>query len=279
MRRPEKSIGELDVTSRFRAELLQLAVCQFPSLSLEGYRPGLAETIRRSVVGEGGFASSRRIRERAPVVGLACPFGLIALRNAVIGRFLWAGFALAIIAIALVPAVVTRNWSAIITWEAFFLAAIPILAQLGGVFVEPLTCLSVATLALQIAVHLVSFSEVRMPPWFAVAFVITTAMTVAAGWAVVQYYTGAILGTSYIPSRAELMWDFVGSIAGGLLAGFVFVAVFAVAVGVLWEVVEFGLERVSAILGGEPLVAQYSLADVMLDLQFDIVGGIILALW
>jgi len=60
---------------------------------------------------------------------------------------------------------------------------------------------------------------------------------------------------------------------------FVFVVVFALAVGVAWEVVEFSLELASTALGGEALLAQYGLADVVLDLQYDIVGAVVVALW
>lgn len=60
---------------------------------------------------------------------------------------------------------------------------------------------------------------------------------------------------------------------------FVFVVVFAVAVGVTWEVLEFSLEFAATALGGEALLAQYGLADVALDLQFDIIGAFVVALW
>lgn len=60
---------------------------------------------------------------------------------------------------------------------------------------------------------------------------------------------------------------------------FVFVVVFAVAVGAAWEIVEFSLELVSVALGGDALLAQYGLADVVLDLQFDLLGALVLAAW
>lgn len=60
---------------------------------------------------------------------------------------------------------------------------------------------------------------------------------------------------------------------------FVFIVVFAIAVGAAWEIVEFSLELASEALGGEALLAQYDLADVVLDLQFDVVGAVIVGLW
>jgi hypothetical protein len=59
----------------------------------------------------------------------------------------------------------------------------------------------------------------------------------------------------------------------------VFVVVIATAVGVVWEIGEFGLMRLAAALGGEPLLAQFGLADVILDLLFNAIGAAIVALW
>ncbi len=60
---------------------------------------------------------------------------------------------------------------------------------------------------------------------------------------------------------------------------FVFILAFVVAFGVLWEVVEFGLGGASAMLGSGTVLTQYGLGDTMLDLVFDTVGGVIVAVW
>jgi len=61
---------------------------------------------------------------------------------------------------------------------------------------------------------------------------------------------------------------------------FAFVVIFAVAVGVAWEALEFSLELVATMFGGgESLLAQYGLSDVVLDLQYDLVGAVVVALW
>lgn len=59
----------------------------------------------------------------------------------------------------------------------------------------------------------------------------------------------------------------------------VFVVVFALAVGVAWEILEFGLELAATALGGDALLSQYGLADVVLDLQYDVAGAVVVALW
>jgi hypothetical protein len=60
---------------------------------------------------------------------------------------------------------------------------------------------------------------------------------------------------------------------------FVFVLLFVVAFGVLWEVIEFAVGGVGALLGGGSILTQYGLDDTLLDLVFDIVGGVVVALW
>jgi len=60
---------------------------------------------------------------------------------------------------------------------------------------------------------------------------------------------------------------------------FVFVVVFAGALGVVWEVAEFTLSELALILGGEPLLAQFGLGDVVLDMLFSIAGAVLVAVW
>jgi len=137
-------------------------------------------------------------------------------------QWLWAGLTGAILAVAVAPSVITGDRSAVVSWEALALSTLPVAARAVGRFADPLTYVSVATLALLVAVQLVTFSETEMPPWFAVAFVVLTTMAVAAVWAVVQFHADAVLGTEFVSERRELMWDLLGATAAGLGAGLVF---------------------------------------------------------
>lgn len=59
----------------------------------------------------------------------------------------------------------------------------------------------------------------------------------------------------------------------------VFVLVFVLAIGVLWEIGEFAAGGLASIVGGSPVLAQYGVADVALDILFDAVGGLVVGLW
>ncbi len=60
---------------------------------------------------------------------------------------------------------------------------------------------------------------------------------------------------------------------------FVFVLLFVLAFGVVWEVIEFGVSELAAAGGGDPVLTQYGLEDTLLDLVFDSVGATIVATW
>jgi len=144
------------------------------------------------------------------------------LASLAVGDLLWAVFGATVVAVALVPTVLRRDPSVLVAWEPLALAAVPLVAQWTGLFVTPLTYLSVAALALLVAVEIDSFSAAAMPPWFAVLFVVLTTLTVASLWAILQYASDVTLGTSFLAGRVALMWELVGATAAGVGAGVLF---------------------------------------------------------
>jgi len=60
---------------------------------------------------------------------------------------------------------------------------------------------------------------------------------------------------------------------------FVFILLFVLAFGVFWEVIEFAISGVASLAGTASVLTQYGLDDTLLDLVFDAVGGVIVAIW
>lgn len=60
---------------------------------------------------------------------------------------------------------------------------------------------------------------------------------------------------------------------------FVFILVFVLAVGVAWEILELLAGWLPTLLGADPWLVQYGAADTALDLLFDALGGVAVALW
>lgn len=58
-----------------------------------------------------------------------------------------------------------------------------------------------------------------------------------------------------------------------------FIFLFVLAFGVLWEVIEFAIGGFSAVLGFGSVLTQYGLSDTMLDLIFDMAGAAVVAVW
>jgi hypothetical protein len=60
---------------------------------------------------------------------------------------------------------------------------------------------------------------------------------------------------------------------------FVFILLFVLAYGVFWEILEFGLAEGAALLGTDTVLTQYGLTDSLLDLVFNSIGAVVIALW
>jgi hypothetical protein len=60
---------------------------------------------------------------------------------------------------------------------------------------------------------------------------------------------------------------------------FVFILLFVLAFGVFWEVIEFAVAGLASISGTQSVLTQYGLEDTMLDLLFDTLGGVVVAVW
>ncbi len=84
-----------------------------------------------------------------------------------------------------------------------------------------------------------------------------------------------VAGAGYASVRALAEHDDALEIPAGFMA--VFVVVFVLAFGVLWEILEFASGGVASLVGGEPVLAQYGTRDIVLDLVFDAVGAVVVA--
>lgn len=161
---------------------------------------------------------------------------LVAAGHLATGSLLWAGFAAVVAVLACLPPAVFRSHEAMLPWEVLLLAALPLVGQ---VFAQvPVTgdvaaYLSVAALALVVAVELHLLTPVEMSYRFAVAFVVITTMAAAGVWAVVRYGSDLYLGTTLLlpaertvealeRAERELMIEFVASFIAGVGAGVVF---------------------------------------------------------
>ncbi|QIB74946.1 hypothetical protein G3I44_12040 [Halogeometricum borinquense] len=191
----------------------------------------MSQTGLRSVV------ESRRINTALAWL-LICFLAIAAVVQFLNGELQWAGFTVAVAAVAIVPAVALRDPTSMLPWEVLFVAALPIIGRAliagerlaGMTFTGRVTTyLAVAAVALIVAVELDVFTPVRMNHSFAVVFVVITTMAAAGVWAVVRWLSDILLGTAFLldnrPSdiiEEALMWDFVAATVAGVFAGILF---------------------------------------------------------
>ncbi|WP_433634091.1 hypothetical protein [Halomicrococcus sp. NG-SE-24] len=85
-----------------------------------------------------------------------------------------------------------------------------------------------------------------------------------------------VAGAGYASARALAEYDDTLEIPSEFM--FVFILVFVLAFGVLWEILEFASGGVASLIGGEAVLAQYGVRDIVLDLVFNAVGALVVAL-
>ena len=163
---------------------------------------------------------------------------LVGVESLLDADWVWLVFTAIVVSLAVVPPVAFRDPKVMLPSEVLLLAALPLLVRglyTAGLLADLATYVSVAALALILAVELDVFTPVLMPTWFAVFFVVIATMATAGVWAVLQWLSDVYLGTAFIyptpppvPESIDqaaletLMWDFVVATLAGILAGIVF---------------------------------------------------------
>lgn len=156
-----------------------------------------------------------------------------AADGALSGDYVLSGFALFIGFIVTLPAIAGGNPRRMPPWEMVLLAGLPVVGRSVAtieVTSTVATYLSLAALALLVAVNLHLFTSVEMSLSFAVLFVVVTTLAAAGVWAVVRWASDLYLGTELLLDpeltrdeiEEQLMWEFVGATVAGLVAGVVF---------------------------------------------------------
>lgn len=138
------------------------------------------------------------------------------------GDPLWAGFALVAVGLAVLPAVATRDWQAMVPWPALALTAAAALVRSLGYVPEIAGYVAVAGLSLVAVAALEAFTPVAFTRRFAVAFAAMTTLALSAVWIVVQYYADVLLATGFLGSQTELQRDIVAVTGVGAVVGVAF---------------------------------------------------------
>lgn len=145
-----------------------------------------------------------------------------AVRSYRVDAALWAGFTLAVVAVIAGPAVVFRDWTALVPWPAVSVVVGASLLRASGHYLELAGYLSIAATALIVVLELNGFTAVELSRRFGVAFAAMTTMAIQGLWTIAQYYSDRWLGTGFLESQTELQWDLVLVTLAGLAVGLLF---------------------------------------------------------
>jgi hypothetical protein len=163
--------------------------------------------------------------------------GLVAAESAITGDSQWALFVAGVLALCLVVPVSFRDPMVMLPWEVIALAALPTFGRAVATFgpaQEFALYVSVAALALVVAVELDLLTTVRMTVGFAVTLVVFATLATAGLWALVRWGLDLSLGTNTLlvdgvsddTIHDELMVEFLYSAVAGLVAGVIFAGYF-----------------------------------------------------
>lgn len=125
------------------------------------------------------------------------------------GAVLWGLFSLVLLAVAVLPALTERDWTATVPWPLLLVAAVAVIVRAAGRYAEAAGYLGVVALALVIVVELEAFTPVELSRWFAVSFAVMTALALQSLWIIAQFYSDRWLGTGFLSTQTELQEDIV----------------------------------------------------------------------
>lgn len=197
--------------------------------------------------GTSGVDLSRLFEEHALNAALAWTgcgvLAALALSELVRGNLRW-GVVVAFVALlAIVPGPFYRSLTTTLPWELVALVA----TSVGWRSIAPESELAlfavIAGAALLVAADLQLFTAARLSHRFVVGLVAVATAAIAGAWALLSWAADLYLGTDYITTNAELMWDLTAASVAGVLAGVVF------DVYVRWW--EARIDRLTPLLDGE----------------------------
>lgn len=139
--------------------------------------------------------------------------------------FLWMVFTGFLLVVIVLPPIVYRNKYAVLPWELLLVTAVPVIVRALNVSVfssRIATFISLAALALVIAVELHVFTNVKFSHGFAIVFVVVSTLAIEGVWSLIRFYIDVFLGTSFLTTNEELMMEWAEVTVAGLFAGLLF---------------------------------------------------------
>jgi hypothetical protein len=149
------------------------------------------------------------------------------------GDLAWGVFVLGVLVLCGLPPVAFRDPQAMLPWEVVAMATLPVFGRAIATFElasDLWLYLSIAALALIVAVELDLFTRIKLTVGFAIVFVVLATLAAAGLWAVFRWSLDVVIGTEFLLQPGvdeqvihdDLMIEFLYSAVAGVAAGVVF---------------------------------------------------------
>lgn len=138
---------------------------------------------------------------------------------------LWMVFTGFLLGVIVLPPIAYRSRYAVLPWELLLVTAVPVIVRALNLSVlsgRIATFVSLAALALIIAVELHVFTSVKFSHGFAVLFVVVSTLAIEGVWSLARFYLDVFLGTSFLTTNEALMVEWGEVMVAGLFAGLLF---------------------------------------------------------
>lgn len=154
--------------------------------------------------------------------GLIAVMAAAAVESFLTGAPLWGLFSSAFVLLAALPALMSREWTAMAPWVLLLVATAAVVSRAVELHSEAAGFVAIATLAVLVVVELETFTPVTLSRWFALSFAVMTALASHSLWIIAQFCSDAWLGTTFLSTQTELQEDIVmvsvvALVLGGLL--------------------------------------------------------------
>lgn len=134
---------------------------------------------------------------------------LAAVESFLTGSVLWGLLSSVFVAVAALPALANREWTAMAPWVLLLVATAAVVSRAAELHSEAAGFVAIATLATLVVVEFEAFTSVAFGRWFALSFAVMTALALHSLWIIAQFCSDAWLGTTFLSTQTELQEDIV----------------------------------------------------------------------
>lgn len=151
--------------------------------------------------------------------------GLVFFESVLDLDILWILFSGLTFFLAVLPALAYRDYEVMPPFEVLLLASIPVIVRSFNLSVlsgEISTYISIAAVALLLAVELHIFTEIKLSHGFAIGLTVISTLAIGGIWSIIRFILDTQFGTGFLTTNEALMKEYISVLTAGIFAGLLF---------------------------------------------------------